>query len=426
MLIFLFVSYNIDMSNIKSQIIQPVVHSNFRSELRLDPYKQYTNLRIINLGCSTTGTDASYCDSCGVYGLIQHAYLMNGNDVIDQLLDAHKMLSFTNLYYGEGGKDNGLDYSLYSNLNLSSRSYKQSAATGTTIEKLPAGVVNPEQNVVTQDDTTTTLGWIHCSRLFGLLKKLPVLDTSIMHNLRVVIEWRTQPSAIFAGDASGITALTVLPPLLMADEVEGVQMPKQVVFNRFELERIQLAYETAQPPGNAPVKKDTRVRCLAFNGHIVNRVLMMNIDRSKEASNAVTDCLKGNCSEALEGELIQFQLNGQNILPFDGVSTAQRKHHHLLQSWGIVNVVQGAQFNARKLDGTSVLNSFYDDSNTQAMVGRQSYGGFSLGGQRVEELNLVHSRLATNDKYGPIELSLYGEVPMVLSFEGDSYSIAFL
>lgn len=401
--------------SIRTQIIDAITHSNYRSELRLDPMRKYSNLRLINLGCTISGSPGSmnYTDSAGVYGMIENAWLYNGSDVLDQLIGgAASWLSFSNLQQGGTEKDNGLDYSLYMSLSGSSRSYQLSNVTNQTIEHL----LPKNGTSATTSVNTTFKGWLNCSRLFNLIARLPFLDSGLWNNLRIVIEWKTTATAIFAGDASGITAVNVLMPSLLADVVDDMQlpaMPKQVIFNRYEVEKVALPGVATAPA--ADTIQETRVRLLGFNGHVVNRLMLANVDKTNELSNVPDDKLKAYCSEALAGELIQLSVNGKTIIPYDGCNTGERKAHHLFNTWSSLNIVQGAQ----------QVGNFEGLLDQQFYNSKQSYGGFAIG-ERIGELFFDHTRVLQNQgKYKPLECQVWAEVPMVLTLQGSNYVISY-
>ena len=416
------------MSNPMTLTVYPASHSNQRTEWRLNQARGYTNLRLAGLGAVTTGAGAQWCDPTGVYGLFGRVALVNGSDVLDEVQDAFTWLSFSQLRRGGADKDNGLDYSLYSQLSGSSRSYALDQIGGTRISHL-----SPRAGSATQDASTTFQGWIHVNALLGLLSQLPILDTNVFPELRLVVEWRSSPaSALFMGDASAVTSVTVLAPLLLADTISDAEMPSQaavppaVTWNRLLLEKIMLP-GGADPGGANTTTVDTRVRLLAASGRMINRVVLLNVAKSlREGSVVAKDRLKGQGSDALEHEVIQLVADGQNVLPFSGVDTPARKLAQLWSSWGTMTQPMASNLVISTSANGAIWSPLFDDADAGAAVGRQSFGGVTLA-RRVSELQLIHQRQLTSVRYADnIQLNLYYEAGQVMSFtRGGGYIITF-
>ena len=415
------------MSTIATRVIYPALHTNARTEWRLSGAAAFRNLRLSGVGCVTTGGNGAYLDNCGVLGLISNCYLMNGGDVLDMLQEGHQWLAFQQLRRGESGRDNGLDHSLYMPLRGSSTSYQVSLGDCKTINKVSAG------SRFASADKSSFMGWVHCNALFSLLASLPYLPCDAWPNLRLVIEWRSAPSsAIFAGNTAGVDIAGIVPAMLLADALDASDLaaagplPPAVVYNRFELERVVLP-GGAQPGGGVVTVVDTPLRLVAAMGKIVNRICLINVPGDGAASVAQTDRLKADCSEALEGEVVQVTVNGEALCPYVGIDSASRKQAMLYQAWGTVNTVQGGHIQAYSpTDNVNKLAGLFDPQDGGTSVAYQSYGGLSIQ-RRVSEMHIAHRRSLTNLRFGATLLSVVYEVPYVISFgkPSGSYSVAF-
>jgi len=84
-------------ANITTRLIDPVFNqANFRTEFRLHPDTVYlTNWRLINVGVD--GEDSEYHGVLGVESCIKNIYLYDGNQLLDQIIDAPRVRTFQNL-----------------------------------------------------------------------------------------------------------------------------------------------------------------------------------------------------------------------------------------------------------------------------------------------------------------------------------------
>lgn len=412
------------MSNPATETIQPASHSNARSEFRLSASgATYTNLRLAGIGAVADVGALQYASNAGVYGLIQRAYLMDGGTVLDSLEDAYQWLGFSALRRGVAERDNGLDWSLFGALSGASRSWIVSRLDATRLAPLPT-----RNWYATALYDTTFQGWIALASIFNLCARLPAFSPEMFPALRLVIEWRTDNlPAIFAGDTSATGDIDILPPVLLADIVpagERMPMPKSVVYNSLILEKLRLPGVAvgARPALGATVPVTTRVRLVGATGRVVNKLLLINVDRALEADTD-GDRLKSTSSVALEAEVIQLSANGSTLLPYGGCDSGARKHSHLLSAWGSVNLIVGSQLvPISPVDGLPKYNDVYSAEGAAA-AGRGSYGGFLIG-RRIAELDIQHTRSLTNAAYSDIELDVYYETPSIITFGARGYSVA--
>jgi hypothetical protein len=414
------------MDIVRTQIIDPITHSQILCELRLDPYKVYTNLRIAGLGATSAANACDYVDLSGVYSLINRIVLYDGSTVLDVLDNAHEYLAFQNTL-----SQNGLDYSLYSVLKGTSRSF-----TLDPVDGVKSAHLLPKRSAgITTNADTTFLGWLNLASCFNLLNKLPMLDTTLLKNLRIVIEWRKSLGALKgAGDV-----LTILAPQLLADEILDADggnvrsLPDKsyaVSFVRRINEIVTLDGTTVAP--GAETKKTVKTRLNAFNGMVVNRMLMITQLPANETSAAATDRLKADTSISLPflalpalpayrnpNSVFQLTVNGQTVFDFSGVDSRARKSQYLCDAWGDVRAPLHANYEG---DPANYAALFADDTTT--MVGKIAYGGVVIG-NRVSELDISHDYYITVANYSTKTLEFVGEVNMNLMVDGSAYNVSF-
>ncbi len=397
----------------RTQIIDPVVHTLTRSELRLDPMRVYSsNIRLGNLKVS--GVDnLKYNSLSGVYSLIQNIYLMNNSDTIDQLFDAHHFLAF-NACVQNGNANN---FSVWSHLNGNTNSFniglsraEGDGADDRRVSHLPA-----------MKSSTTLDGLLFLKRCFNVLSNLPdeLLDTNVFSNLRVVIEWKTGDGlrACFQGNTTNLLGLLVInPPQLFADEVlSPPEMPKayKVQYTTIELDKIYCKGGA----NNAVVQ--TKQRCNAFNGKYIERLLLMNVDPASLTSNVATDLVKCDGSMALLGERIQLMVDGTTLLDFNGCDTSARKLGMTIDCFGDLCLPLGA--NAVAITNSADLFRL----NSVNMIGEMSYFGCYVR-QVVSELDIEHTRTCVANANTPFWLFVHGQVVKTLSVANGSYVVAYI
>ena len=95
-------------SSIKSQIVDPVFHSDTRCEFRLaNRGESYLpTMRIGNLGLSTSGADNTYHFGPGAMSVISRIQLLDGNEPLDTLRNVGNWLTFKNSLHSNSQNDN--------------------------------------------------------------------------------------------------------------------------------------------------------------------------------------------------------------------------------------------------------------------------------------------------------------------------------
>ena len=97
-----------------------------------------------------------------------------------------------------------------------------------------------------------------------------------------------------------------------------------------------------------------------------------------------------NSSRAMFGEKLQFSLNGQQLIPYQGIDSEMKTQAFLSDTWGLRNQPQTSQmFQAL---GSAEINSLYSDYNRNL-----SYAGLSINAP-IDELLLDYQRKAYTPK----------------------------
>ena len=83
-------------ASIKTHLVDPIYDtSRFQTEFRLSGGTVYlSNMRLLNVGC-TTDAAVAYNALAGAYSVIKSIHLYDGNQLIDQLLEANVWAAFS-------------------------------------------------------------------------------------------------------------------------------------------------------------------------------------------------------------------------------------------------------------------------------------------------------------------------------------------
>ena len=399
-----------------TDILDCVYHDNSRSEFKLTPDNIFdADIRLGGLGATIVGAAAaSYVYATGVEALIRNIHIYNGSDLLDELVDSHQVSTFMNMLRGNGKNSNVSQATLATSIGWF---VPQSSNTGTYVP--PAGklqtIISPKI-LATNVAATTFLGTVRLAKLLGFLRSAPNLNTYILRDLRVVIEYRPQTDVgfIFAGDASALTGFTVAQPQLYVDKMLGVDPQKALNDYSFQFEVME------QDQVYVPDATTVKVRMNAFNGKLLNRLLMINSDQTVTANGFIDvagqDKFKYDGSLRTANEVIQILVNGNPLLNFNGNNSDARKLQKLSDAFGEINMSinsnKTALGQAAIATFTDPITSYFDNS---------SYGGFMIG-QRINQLDLSYSRTTAAE----IIMYMYGEVSKQFVSKNGNYIIAYV
>ena len=417
------------MASPRTEQIYPAIFMPGHTEFRLNMAPGYRNLRLANLGAVAIGAPALYTDAAGVYSLLSRVALYDGGTLLDEVVDVYAWMAFQSLRRAGPGRDSGLDYSLFTPLTGSSRSYGLTP-DGQSI----AHISTRNGGVATTDSATTAKGWLAIDALLSFVQRAGTLDTRAFTALRLVVEFRTDPTVLFAGANAAITGVSILVPVLLAERMDADALAASpaasvVGYNRILTERVSITGGVVGAPPNM-TPQTAAVRLLAPLGRVINRMVCAPV-RADAASNAeaIVDSLKDGSAEVYDGEVWQFSVNGENLLPYAGADTWARKTHLLWQAWGDLHVPQGGAYQGwtnaapavNSLAGLYEASQILDAAGGAAgvashgpLVGQQGYAGFVIG-RRVSDLQLRYSRQLTTRRAGGATMRFFYECPAVVS-----------
>lgn len=406
---------------VKTHIIDPVSSSNSRTELRLDSGNIYgSNFRITDFGSILSSGHQRYVGLGGITSLIKNIYLMDGNQVLDQLQNTHEFLAIKHLK--RSNEDNA---SLMRMAEKTALGFEL-REDGTLQENLQINTVVPipqgYRGEVTDDPDDTALGWLSLKECFGFLEASSYVDTDLFPNLRVIIEWRSDIANCVMGDQSGVTG-DIQHPVLIVDELMDQQKiaemrankGSEILYMGWELERFfvnQVATDT---------KQNLNVNSRAYDNKFLDQIYYINYQPDMLNNNG-QNIVKGEHSKAYRLEKLQLSVNGKNLLPFDGVNSPARKLAYMVDL-GDTNQNLFTNEYSRDTNGDAQTTGIDTDSaNYRQNV---SYGQLVVA-QRINNLQVQYERYGMYGGESPaFELHIFGRVARKLVHQGGTYKVFY-
>ena len=343
---------NLYNSDITTRVLEPVNHSNNRTEFRLDNNSCYlSNLRLINVGGITTVTandqpNANFAQ--GPRAVIKQIELYSGNQLLDQIVSMN-------------------DWDIYKAI-LSSNDQQQSAGSalrntnwGFTSEgnaAWNATPVNPEQNayyttarnyLVTSKNLpvqakSSSDAWVSLQEVFAFLNSSIHLPTGILQDLRLVIIYNSVSGMSLVSDKNDVTAFTPTRPLLVADEVNPgpmfdsfVKSYRGVNYTPVEGDRVMIPAvplaSLADTAAGNNLESPSSHLLSGFTGKYVEKLVLMTqgtqpVTWENPVSRTHTGGRGANYNNSQTGgrgssnqwrQSVQWRVNGANKLPRTGL-----------------------------------------------------------------------------------------------------------
>lgn len=305
-----------------THILDPIYHSNKRTEFRIpsDGRVLLSGLRLVDFGAMNAkdnagqAIEAYYLQASGILGLIRQITLLSNNQVLDQLRDASKYLTFKNLQQTNETLKNLNQYMVKSTLLVEN--------TGDDID----------MNAPLDNTVNGLQGRLNLGAVFPMLKATNTLAN--VHDLRLVIEYNQSASDIFV-NATQPASFDISEPALLVDELLGsnadsVSKELNIAFPAVEVERINVPQHTGLQSVNNRLK--------AFDNKVLHSLVIMTDPDS------ANDVLGHNRSQPQPNERYQFTLNGRKLLPLTGIDSVNRKLAMVSDSVGTFFALQGSQY----------------------------------------------------------------------------------
>lgn len=387
-----------------------------RTEFRLIDSTVYTsNLRLLNVGINYAGS-ASYIYNftAGAYAVIDRIQLLSGNELLEEVRDFPKWMTFQNY-----NNSNDMNKSLNKYVNKSNFGFELVGGLTSADEiQYQSYYIGKTTFASSDNDSEKQLGWLNLRSVFSFLKNVQYLDTDKLKKLRVVVYYNTR--SVYDDNTNNDlqAADNTAEPLLVADEVlEGGSMPDVVEYTPVEIDRVIVPNENS--PTTAGTEKEKKYRVNGFNNKRVQRLLMVNSGTTNELLRHTK-----HGSQAQVNQKVQVAVNGVNKLPFDGQEGANRRLALLHDTWGECNTVDAL---AHVGCGSCVSVYSGNAGLFNYNIGSLDYFGMSIN-EKVEDLQLTYTRTNVaddtvtnqyeNQVNEQLELTLFAEVPKVAQLKG--------
>ena len=457
-------------------IIDPVFFANkTRAEFRLN----HENVAYLSSGCYLClggfGTNAvlnevNYNRRAGIAGMVSSIQLLNGGDVLAQLESAGSWMAFKGL-----NKDNADAFSKQMMACSAAGLMNWGIAHGDNQEIISdadgansTGVNIGSRGQPSTSEVDCSLGYVAITEFLKELETLRVLPTAVFSNLRLVVQFTSQLTAILqqqtntAGTA--VSGFTKVRPILVVESISDPETISSMIagmastrLNCIESDQFVVPVATA---GRQRIQRQLR----GFNSKIVNRLLLVNqptsatmgvIQRLADGSD-YTSVPKiaidgGSLNSLVQNRLtINARVNGSNIFQGQGIGyddtqtgTLGSGNNHrlgcLTDTWGDVAICAGGNsvgLVVPLLNTPASINHVIAHRMGAFFYG-SDYTGFRIM-DRVSNLEIDYGRTfveggvadtAIMESTAPnqqLNVLVYAEIPKVLQISGGSYRVAYL
>jgi hypothetical protein len=422
-------------SGLKTTILDPETDNSQRTEFRLNADTVYlTNMRLLDVGIyKVGGSSTRYNALCGALGVIKSLTLLDNGVQLD---------SIRNFSDWAGWKAVNMKNSKSINVN--------NTLTKNGIGFITDGVLNDvdymtiqnfnDSGAVSFTEENTSKGWLDLKSILPFLNSASFLNTKIFRNLSLVIEYQDNYDKVLLSNTGSKVHLR---PSLVVDELVNSQVKQELMNDMTAINYVGLENDSLYIPTIPGVSEATpnpnqnlTQNVMGFNDKKVNRVLVQ-----KEATQIITYKSGNNNSEygscasfGMINEAFQVRVNGDNLYPGDGVAGANKIQAELTDVYGDCIMPVGGVL---ALAGQS---SFI--TKASEVVGTTNYIGFSLNGQRVNDLYFNFKRTGNYDTSGgrtdtpssqatsrynqALRLNFTAEVQKAVVFKNGGYKVVYL
>ena len=332
---------------IKTHVIDPVYHrNNFRSEFRIESNAiYYPNLRLINLGVSSTAGTEEYLNGVGAYGIIKNISIQDNNQVLSQITDVGKWMNFTNY-----NKANSSNMDMRSNLGKSNVAnvYEGKDAGATMVgAKVDAfSVRNSALGNTGTNAKNNSRGWLDLKEVLPVLKNMQSVNTNLFSNLKIVVEYQVDPNEYLKNTNAG--APTTYEPSLIIDEVIGeneknaLSSIAPINYTDIEQDRAVVAPVVCSTTDDTvkTFNQRTTFHLSGFNNKTVGRMVIMKNPLDSDTTSYKKDANESNRygknqSMSFLGEKFNLRVDGQTVLAGEGIDRAEQRMAMLTDTWGL-------------------------------------------------------------------------------------------
>ena len=431
-------------SNVQSRILDPVLDkSGLRAEFRLPPDSAFlSDLRLINIGVTSTSATDSPNPLLGVMGAIKRVALLDGGTLLDQINVATIYNSFRN---ANQVNDSNLSMNRFLKYVRNGYVYQgdYTINAGNQMDIGPPLITEQNPNTYTGSALNSKRAWISLKDMLPFLRSSLVLPTSVFKNLRVVVEYNSSAELQYLTTDSTATKSTSADALLLAEEVEDGDMKnslmsqyKGTVFRPIEHELVVAPEITGltDVAGNATQEQNNSYLLTGANGKKLIKMFVVQtptvastwLNAGGVAGNVKANGNVGSVAQFKTG--VQVIVNGVPKLPSRGIrgsatgSSANRRLAYLNDSWGIFNIINNQ--NAVNM----LVHRTQNYLENPDLIGQQDYIGMIID-DNISELQLDYDRtgvVANANLLQALDLNIFYEVEKAVVLNSDgTYNVIY-
>ena len=428
-------------SNVQSRILDPVFdRKGGFVEFRLPSDTAFlSDLRLINIGLTSTSATDSPNPLLGVMASIKKISILDGSTLLDQINVATIYNAFRN---ANQVNDSNLSMNRFlkyvRNGYVFQGDYSINAGNQFNIGDPVVKEQNP--NTYTGNAIDAKRAWISLKDLLPFLRSSLVLPTTVFHQLKVRVEYNSSAEMTFLTTDSSATKESSQDALLLCEEVMDGDMKdalmknyQGVVFRPIEHELVVAPALTATLADNAGEETLEQNNEYKLTGATGKKLIKIAIAQTPTDSTTWLDgtTVKGDGSVASVAQFksaVQLIVNGTAKLPFGGMkasatgSYANRRLAMLNDSWGIFNIINNQNAVNMSVHRTQ---KYLQDPN---LIGQQDFIGM-LVDENISQLQLQYDRtfvFGNNGLNQRLNLNVFYEVEkaVVVNSNG-SYNVVY-
>ncbi len=413
---------------VKTEILEPAGHSSSQTEFKIHG-SVLPNIRLGNVGQSS----ANALDppaNVGALAHIKHIFLYDGRNVITQQRNFNDLMSFMLL---REKNDYNAEYGRITNFNKIGYRNFYFGANGATKYSRKTVVKNDLNLQMDAADLpqATRDALLQLNEHLQMLNQVPVLSDKVFKQLRLVIEYESNPDKLCTTTNLAVAAPVPKRPVLVVDRVHDEKVERDLLGQLKNVQWVEYEQDNFFQDGNitdatATGTLPTVAKVNGFNNKNLQRIVIAKRNASNARMFNANQAIGYGPYASIFGLRHEYQVtvNGRNILPRDRVKGPNRELALLNDTWGNLNLHEDSHIQMN--DGIPVLN----DTTLLGKQGQQSFFGVYVG-EKIQELKIEFQRdlFPDNQTFRPhnenYRLEVTGEVVKQLEIVNGGYLISY-
>ena len=365
--------------NVATRYLDPKIFTeNARCSFSLDSNESayLPNMRLLFLG-AVTDSSQDYNHLLGALALVKNARLLDGKTILCSANEHQFYQGFLNVNQPNEH-------------NQSAASYQSCSALGLTVNGTTRKLDRIAKKIQSNTKTATTgSATLDLRTIFPMLTSVSHLPTALFQSLRIEIEFDAEQSNQIVNNIT--TTLKTLRPVLAVDVIENPALvdslnSKLKNASWLEIEHDQFVIPgVAQTPSPQGKVQATNVQISGFNNKRMERFLMVKViqDSSVEVSGNGVLGYGRFSSQACFRQKVQLRVNGNNLLPRQGIVGNNERLAHIVDAYGDCSAYIGS--NQYGGDNSGEI------ANARAVLGQLDYIGIYVGAD-INNFQINYSR----------------------------------